>query len=321
MTDCLICQLPLKHEPDVGIFDCERCGHFEIISTGTTTSLRELLADPGPSKRRRANLSHKVRRRTRRGERHVGVPLAELDRWGLDEPLPTPSEMLDVLILWVGDNAPAYNEQVPVEKRPLAAWLGLPISHPDRPDHSMDWLLNEPAAVRHVVIPNRAAAQLALKLTWDGWQRYDDLKRQEATSYTAFMAMKFGDAELDAVVEDHFKPAVAATGFTLKRLNDGQGAGLIDDQMRVALRTCRYVIADLTHSNLGAYWEAGFGEGLGKPVIYTCRKDVFLAKGTHFDTSHLVTVLWDPGDIAKAVSDLKATIRNTLPDVAKMTDD
>ena len=30
-----------------------------------------------------------------------------------------------------------------------------------------------------------------------------------------------------------------------------------------------------THGDPGAYWEAGFAEGLGKPVIYTCEKDDF----------------------------------------------
>jgi nucleoside 2-deoxyribosyltransferase len=84
------------------------------------------------------------------------------------------------------------------------------------------------------------------------------------------MAMQF-DSEMDRVVKDCFKPAVARTGFELRVLTDGQPAGSIDDQLRVALRTSRFVIADLTHDNNGAYWEAGFAEGLGRPVIYTCR--------------------------------------------------
>ena len=52
-------------------------------------------------------------------------------------------------------------------------------------------------------------------------------------------------------------------------------AGLIDDRLRVEIRTSRFLIADLTHENAGAYWEAGFAEGLGKPVIYTCEKSKF----------------------------------------------
>jgi nucleoside 2-deoxyribosyltransferase len=76
------------------------------------------------------------------------------------------------------------------------------------------------------------------------------------------------------------------------------------------------VIADLTHDNNGAYWEAGFAEGLGRPVIYTCRKQKWDATKSHFDTSHLNTIIWDPIWDTR----LTATIRATLPGEAKMTD-
>jgi hypothetical protein len=64
--------------------------------------------------------------------------------------------------------------------------------------------------------------------------------------------MEFGHEELDRIVNDYLKPAVARTGFELRVLTDRQPAGLIDDQLRVALRTSRFVIADLTHGNKGA---------------------------------------------------------------------
>jgi nucleoside 2-deoxyribosyltransferase len=136
------------------------------------------------------------------------------------------------------------------------------------------------------------------------------------------MAMKFGDEQTDNVYHNRFKQAVEATGFDLKRLDEGQPAGLIDDRLRVEIRQCRFLIADLTHHNNGAYWEAGYAEGLGKPVIYTCRKNVFddKQKGTHFDTNHHLTVTWDPASMDNAVAKLKATIRATLPGEAKLAD-
>jgi len=132
--------------------------------------------------------------------------------------------------------------------------------------------------------------------------------------------MQFGDARLDEAVSDHFKPAVAATGFSLQLLTDAQGAGCIDDQLRVRIRTSSFVIADLSHANRGAYWEAGFAEGLGKPVIYTCEKSLWESQSTHFDTNHLVTIIWDPDNLPDAAIRLKATIRATLPDEAILED-
>jgi hypothetical protein len=162
-----------------------------------------------------------------------------------------------------------------------------------------------------------------LRLTMKGWERADHLRRGAVNSRKAFMAMRFGDTVLDAVYED-FKEAVMQTGFSLFRLDEEPRAGLIDDRLRAEILASRFLIADLTHGNQGAYWEAGYAEGLGKPVIYTCEKKKFedkTAGGTHFDTNHHLTVLWEPKDMPKACDDLKATIRTTLAGESKLQDD
>jgi hypothetical protein len=162
------------------------------------------------------------------------------------------------------------------------------------------------------------------RLTPKGWSRYTELSHSRAVSRYGFMAMKYGDPEVDALVAHHFAPEVRKTGFELRRLDQGQPAGLIDDQLRVMIRTSRFLVCDLTHGNRGAYWEAGFAEGLERPVIYTCRKDVFEDSQhehhPHFDTNHWVTVIWDPADPAKAASRLKDTVRATLPSEAQLSD-
>ncbi len=137
------------------------------------------------------------------------------------------------------------------------------------------------------------------------------------------MAMQYNDTELDAIVENVFRDAVGQTGFDLSVLRDKPKAGLIDDRLRVEIQTSRFLIADVTHGNAGAYWEAGYAEGLGRPVIYTCRKEVFddSKSKPHFDTNHHLTVRWDLGKPEDAAKELKATIRATLPAEAKLTDD
>jgi hypothetical protein len=122
------------------------------------------------------------------------------------------------------------------------------------------------------------------------------------------MALKFNQPDLNLVVEKCFRPAVERTGFEFRVLTDPQPAGSIDDRLRAALHAARFVIADLTHGSAGAYWEAGFGEGLGLPVIYSCKEDAWKTQGTHFDTNHLTTIIWDPNDLKKAEEGLVATI-------------
>jgi hypothetical protein len=55
----------------------------------------------------------------------------------------------------------------------------------------------------------------------------------------------------------------------------------------------------VTHANNGADWEAGFAEGLGRPVIYTCRQEEWKERKVHFDTNHLATIIWDSGNLDK----------------------
>ena len=157
--------------------------------------------------------------------------------------------------------------------------------------------------------------------TFQGWDWYESLRRGGGTYHKAFMAMKFGDADLDKVVDTVFRVAVEQAGFHLVRLDDTPRAGLIDDRLRVEIQSSDLLISDLTHDNLGAYWEAGYAEGLGKPVVYTCEKAKFEAEKTHFDTNHHLTIVWDKGAPQAAGEALKATIRATLPELARQQDD
>lgn len=89
-------------------------------------------------------------------------------------------------------------------------------------------------------------------------------------------------------------------------------AGVIDNLMRAQIRDSAFVLADLTHDNLGAYWEAGFAEGIGKPVIYLCEQTKFEEAKTHFDTNHSTTVVWSDEDHDRFLSELIATLRRSL---------
>lgn len=164
------------------------------------------------------------------------------------------------------------------------------------------------------------------QLTPRGWTRYAELTRDAAGSRHAFMAMKFGDPQLDDLFRSHLKPAVEETGFELRRLDGSHAtAGSIDNRMRVELRTSRFVVCDLTHANLGAYWEAGFAEGLGRPVFYICRQDqdgdrFTFAGRPHFDVNHQLIIPWRADDPAAGMQQLKDAIRATLPSEARMED-
>ena len=51
----------------------------------------------------------------------------------------------------------------------------------------------------------------------------------------------------------------------------------------------------------GVYYEAGFAQGLGLPVIFTCQKDC--VEKLHFDTNHYNHLVWtEPEELRKMLS-------------------
>lgn len=323
--NCPVCEvagcsvLPKDGSSPNSSYNCARCGKFMLWGTLANGFGNSYLTAP-----RRGVLSHRLRRWQRPDGNPVKVFEDELPRFQLEEPLPNPAEQADNLIRWIGDRKlpPAEFAKIPVPE--VSAWIGAAIT-PNDPGSTLTWLLDQDAMKSLVerygsgfLDPMEPMKPLELRLNMAGWQYYETLKHAQVESRTAFMAMQF-DSEMDHLVK-YFKPAVALTGFELRVLTDGQPAGLIDNQLRVALHRSRFVIADLTHGNHGAYWEAGFAEGLGRPVIYTCRKKEWDANKSHFDTSHLNTIIWDPENLQDAATRLTATIRATLPAEAKMTD-
>jgi hypothetical protein len=150
-------------------------------------------------------------------------------------------------------------------------------------------------------------------LTLDGWQMFEDERRGLTAGSYGFLAMKFGDSRLDALARELIKPTLRKElGFDVFDMRDVARAGVIDNIMRAQIRDAAFVMVDLTHDNSGAYWEAGYAEGLGKPVIYICEKDKFEKVQTHFDTNHCTTVVWTELDPEPFKQQLVATLRRSL---------
>ncbi|MCX5643068.1 MAG: hypothetical protein NTZ17_00025 [Phycisphaerae bacterium] len=236
-------------------------------------------------------------------------------------PRPSLPEQAANFVRWIGDNIKVAGEHVDVNQLTIQAIVG---SATFEEFELVFRYVRDKGLIEH----KSGAGNIWVKVTlsFTGWERYEELKRSTSDSRKAFMAMQYNNKQLADIFESVFRDAVAKTGFELLRLVDTpQPAGLIDDDLRVKIRASRFLVADLTDGNAGAYWEAGYAEGLMKPVIYTCRREVFKDSKScpHFDTNHHLTILWDsdPDKREEVGEKLKATIRATLPAEAKLTDD
>lgn len=293
--------------------ECPNCSTYRLTRTADSR-----LSEPGFGPRERSRISYLIRHRGGAKE----IDSSELEELRKDISLPAFSERVDNLIVHL---AATYTpgESAELEARKLKAVIGC------EGDVQAQWVLKQLLRLELLEGDEQPVGgywRLSnASLTLQGWQRHDQLMKDGAGSRHAFIAMKFGISELDAFFKDHLIEGVKRTGFDLRRV-DGphQTAGLIDNRMRVEIRTSRFLVCDLSHGNAGAYWEAGFAEGLGRPVFYICDQRVFKDQTSphrpHFDTNHQNIVVYDLESPSGAVERLVAMIRATLPGEATMED-
>ncbi len=321
MEECPVCLYPSNvkqwdYEERFNV-DCPRCGKF-----GFTRQAKDKLDSlEAVENNWRWKLSYwlqKGQKDDKRLDVDNNVLLEIID----DIKLPNPKEQSNNLVNWLSENLKHPEENITIDPLILAAIVGCKngvgvhyiASHLKNQNYLTYEYLNE--------LGNDAPVSVTLGLTYDGWDKVEELRLAAMSSGNiAFMAMQYGDDKHNEIYKTHFKEAVIKTGFDLRRLDETLKAGLIDNQLRIEIRNSRMVLADLTNDNMGAYWEAGYAEGLGKPVIYLCERSHFEMFKTHFDTNHHTTIIWDEKKMSEALEKLKATIRATFPSDAKMTDD
>ncbi len=140
-----------------------------------------------------------------------------------------------------------------------------------------------------------------ISLTLDGYTHLDRLLNSPKNSKQAFVAMWFNDEVTDAYLQG-IEPAILEAGYLPMRIDKKEHNNKIDDEIIAEIKRSMFVIADFTcglfedgktknaiHRG-GVYYEAGFAQGLGIPVIWTCREDQINL--VHFDTRQFNHVTW-----------------------------
>jgi hypothetical protein len=317
LTECPVClsqdgykctSIPFGTR-DATLFECEVCGKFAIARSALDDNALRL---PNITMVRRAALSHRIRLQNERNltpEMWTSYELEDTLKDGLH--LPTPAQQATNILRYIGDQVastgkpieflpPSFSAVVGSSNREFACNLVVELKQRGLLSGLLLTDVNGPAHVQDA------------NLTLSGWEAYEAEQRGVISEKYGFIALKFGDAILDPLVKDHLKPALSDIGYNLVDLRDVSRAGVIDNILRVQIRDAAFVVVDLTHENAGAYWEAGYAEGLGKPVLYMCERAKFAEQKTHFDTNHCTTVLWSTDAVDDFLDEIKATLRRSL---------
>lgn len=160
-----------------------------------------------------------------------------------------------------------------------------------------------------MISQDRSTSGTSIRITPDGWAYLSGVGAE--VKEQGFIAMSF-KPELKPVSESGLYPGIEKAGYKPLRIDRKDHNNRIDDEIVAEIRKSRFVVADLTGKNAGAYFEAGFAMGLGKPVIWTCQQSEIDEGNVHFDTRQYSIVSWEPDkldDFAKRLTQrIEATI-------------
>lgn len=296
------------------IFDCQVCGQFGISFEASVNYFNQRRGSL--TALQRAALSHQLR--TAQGASGgLMITTDWMERFSRNARLPSPPEQATNLIRLIGDTLAETGEGRLLDGATDAARVGAF-------NAAMFEQLRKELETRNVIQRMEPMEKqnprgkgvltgYTYGLTLDGWERYEAERHGRVAGRYGFIAMQFSNAVLDPFVDETIKPAVLdGIGYNLVDLRDVSRAGVIDNILREQIRDAAFILVDLTHDNPGAYWEAGYAEGLGKPVVYLCERNKFDSAKTHFDTNHCTTVLWSTHTPDDFRTELIATLRRSL---------
>lgn len=133
-------------------------------------------------------------------------------------------------------------------------------------------------------------------ITAKGWQKIEELKKKSIEVKQAFVAMSF-KSEAN-YIREALKKAIRSCYYLPAFIDEKEHNNQIVPEIFFEISRSKFIVVDVTYPNEGAYYEAGYAQGLGKQVIVCCNKTTFdgnskEAGKPHFDISQKSMVLWE----------------------------
>lgn len=167
-------------------------------------------------------------------------------------------------------------------------------------------LLEELKYVKHNIEKNQYS------IAAEGWNRISYLHDKEQAMNQGFIAMKFGTETQS--IRSAFKEAINKCHYAVSIIDEKEHNNQIVPEIFAEISRSRFMVVDISFPNYGAYYEAGYAQGLGKQVIVCCKKEVFDGKSKentpHFDISQKAMIIWDTEEelVNKLVRRIDATV-------------
>lgn len=171
----------------------------------------------------------------------------------------------------------------------------------DNPDSEISYVIDMMKKLGYIISEEDSLDDSIYRcqFTLAGWKRIEELTSFKRDTNQAFIAMKFGD-ETESIAKA-IKTAVSSMGYSPYKMDEVEHNNQIVPEMFFEISKSKMLIIDVSIPNLGAYYEAGYAQALGKEVIVCCKKTA--SASVHFDISQKNTIMWDDlDDLEKKLS-------------------
>lgn len=158
------------------------------------------------------------------------------------------------------------------------------------------------------LIKTHESSLSSFMIDYKGWERLDEINKSKTKSKKAFIAMWF-DEKMNEF-RNAIKEAAIISGFIPVLIDEKEHNNQIVPEILYEIRSSDFIIADITGSRNGVYYEAGYALGLGKEVILTFMDNEDDA--IHFDVNQKNQIRYKNAEELKdkLIKRINATIAN-----------
>lgn len=300
-------------EDDSREFKCPKCGDY-AITQGLLSDFDRHFNDPIE----RMRLSYIIRKSTDiLGKLEPTLSGSNINTIMSSRLIPLKvHDKIGELLRYLGNNLKDISELTQAES--CEVWCSRLCLHKEE---SLLKLLDYLESRKGQIQLTRDGPNIRIGLSINGWLSMDTLI-SSTVSNQAFVAMWFVP-EMFEIYDKCIKPAVEAAGLSPFLVFREPKGIPIDDEIISEIRRSKVIIADATGERQCVYFEAGFGYGLGIPVVWCCSeswsamlpenilcnskesprlKEVCWKDRLHFDTRQYPHIFWkDANDLKKAL--------------------
>ncbi|HZW24656.1 MAG TPA: hypothetical protein VFF26_04150 [Gallionella sp.] len=300
MNKCPICNSEAEsrflRELDGEGVNCPRCGQFRITREASV-NWRRFTGE----ERLIANACGWIREHQNELINSETVELIETLK------APTVTEKANRLLRYLGRISAYFGEQFGISLQEARSPLSVPTPNGflpvlelmgvastvngDEVVHLLKYLEDE----RLLEINKLSTTTNYISVSAGGFSHIEQLAAFNPESNIGFCAMWFDDS-VNFLYDKAIEPAIGNAGYRPFRIDKEEHVNRIDDEIFANIRSSRFVVADFTHGETGVrggvYFEAGFAQGLGLPVIWTCRSDMLSEAKLHFDIRQYNFLEW-----------------------------